>query len=123
MNSGAKLNCGIHVCPQRCHQLCDHSKINCQTTVETVCPRSHSLSRPCFQTKPTCRKCEAEDDEKERIKQRDHRLDMERESRQKEYMQRLQEVQDEMAHERRILRDRAEKKRPGDLSETIWTGL
>ena len=107
--SGAHLNCGIHLCPQRCHQLYDHSKMDCQTIVESVCPRAHRLTRPCFQAKSTCRNCEAEDEEKERIKKRDHRLDMERESRLKEYMQRLQEFQDEIAHERRILRDRAEQ--------------
>lgn len=107
--SGAQLNCGNHDCPQHCHQLYDHSKMECRAIVESVCPRSHRLTRPCFKSKSTCRECEAEDKEKERIKQRDHRLDMQRESRQKFYMQQLQEVQDEIAHERRILRDRAEQ--------------
>lgn len=107
--SGARLNCGIHNCPQRCHQLYDHSKMDCQTIVESVCPRSHRVTRRCFKAKSTCRKCEAEDDEKERIKQRDHELDMQREAKQKLYMQQLQEVQDEIALERRMLRDRAEQ--------------
>ena len=107
--SGARLNCGIHDCLQRCHQLYDHSKMECRAIVESVCPRSHRLTRPCFKSKTPCRKCEAEDEEKERIKRRDHKLDMQRESRQKVYMQQLQEVQDEIAHERRILRDRAEQ--------------
>ena len=107
--SGARLNCGIHDCRQRCHQLYDHSKMDCRAIIELVCPRSHRLTRHCFKAKSTCRECEAEDEEKERIKRRDHKLDMQRESRQKLYMQQLQEVQDEIAHERRILRDRAEQ--------------
>lgn len=107
LRSGTKLSCGIHNCPQRCHQLFDHSKMQCRKLVEFVCPRSHRLTRPCFRKDPSCRLCDAEDRRQERIRQRDHELEVERELKQKEYARQLGELQDEIAHQRRILRDRS----------------
>lgn len=83
--------------------------MECRIIVKSVCPRAHRLSGPCFRKNSICRKCEAEDREKERKKQRDHQLDIERESRQKDYAKKLQELQDEIAHERQILKDREEQ--------------
>jgi hypothetical protein len=107
--SGTKLNCGIHDCPQRCHQLFDHSKMQCSKIVESVCSRNHRLSRPCFRKDPFCKACDTEDRRKELKRQRDHQLEVEREIKQKEYARRLAELEDETAHERRILRDRSEQ--------------
>jgi hypothetical protein len=42
-------------------------------------------------------------------RQRDHKLEVERELKQKEYARQLAELQDEIAHERRILKDRSEQ--------------
>ena len=77
--------------------------------VESTCPRMHRSSQPCFKKESICRKCQAEDHEKERKKQRDHQLDIEREIKQKQYAKQLQEIQDQMELERRVLRERAEQ--------------
>ena len=114
--SGAKLNCGIHLCPQRCHQLFDHSKMECQTIVESTCPRMHRRSLPCFRKDSICRKCDAEDREKERKKKRDQKLDAERDAKQQDYAQRLLELQDQISYEKRRLQDRAEQ---SDRENTI----
>ncbi len=33
------LSCGIHACPQRCHQLHDHSKMPCDHLLYSQCPK------------------------------------------------------------------------------------
>lgn len=108
LRSGTKLSCGTHDCPQRCHQLFDHSKMECRKIVESICSRNHKLSRPCFKTGFTCGICEAEDRKQELKRERDHKLELEREIKQKKYAQQLTELQDEIAHQRRILRDQSE---------------
>ena len=83
--------------------------MECHKFVESVCSRSHRLSRPCFKKDFTCRVCEAEDHRQEMKRQRDHKLEIEREIKQKEYARQLTELQDEIAHERRMLRLRSEQ--------------
>src|SRR5947207_10822107 len=107
--SGAKMSCGVHDCPQRCHQLFDHSKMACHNVVESVCSRNHRLSRPCFKKDLPCTECDTEDRNRELKRQRDHKLEVERELKQKEYARQLAELQDEIARERRILKDRFEQ--------------
>lgn len=102
LSSGVQLSCGVHECPSRCHQLADHSKMPCYKIVDWVCPRSHRSSQPCFQINGACRVCNEEDRAKEQKRQRDLELESERERRQKEYAQKLAEIQDEIAHERRL---------------------
>jgi hypothetical protein len=103
--SGTKLSCGIHDCPQRCHQLSDHTKMECHEIVKLVCSRDHTLSRMCFEKDLSCTVCDTE----ELKRQRDHKLEVERELKQKEYARQLAELQDDIAHQRRILRDRSEQ--------------
>ena len=107
--SGTKLSCGIHDCPQRCHQLFDHSKMECHKTTESICSRNHKLSRPCFKKDYPCGICEAEDRSRELRRQRDQKLELEREIKQKEYTRQLTEIQDEIAHQRRILKDQSDQ--------------
>ena len=107
--SEKKLSCGAHDCPQQCHQLFDHSRVQCHKIIESICSRNHRLSRPCFKKDLTCRLCEAEDRRQELKRQRDHKLNVEREIEQKEYARQLTELQDEIAHQRRLLRDGSEQ--------------
>ena len=107
--SGTKLSCDIHDCPQRCHQLFDHSKMECHKSTESICSRNHKLSRPCFKKDYACGVCEAEDRRRESRRQRDQKLELEREIKQKEYARQLAEIQDEIAHQRRILKDQSEQ--------------
>lgn len=105
-NSGVRLICGVHTCPYKCHQLSDHSKMQCLKTTEWVCSRGHRTTRPCFQIDGACRPCDQEDRIEEARKKRDMRLEAERERKQKEYLQQLNELQDEIAHERCLQKDR-----------------
>jgi flagellar biosynthesis GTPase FlhF len=107
--SGVKLRCGIHECPSRCHQLVDHSKMTCTRIVEWTCSRGHRSSQACAQIKGACRFCNEEDRAKERKRQRNLKLEAERERRQKEYTRQLAEAQDEIAHLKRLQRDRSEE--------------
>ncbi|KAL5335223.1 AAA domain-containing protein [Aspergillus crustosus] len=111
---GTKLNCGVHDCPHKCHQLSDHSKMQCPTVIEWICPRKHKLTEPCFKQNGNCTRCADEDRELERRRQRDMALDAAREAKQKDYAQQLAQIQDEIAHERRLLqetRDEEERQR------------
>jgi hypothetical protein len=105
--SGKTLGCGIHMCPQRCHQLQDHSKMDCKTIVKSKCPQNHQISRNCHDkaAAATCPKCEAEAHRAEKKRQRDHKLDQDRQAKQKAYAARLAEVEDEIEHQKRLLTD------------------
>ncbi|CEL08763.1 hypothetical protein ASPCAL11908 [Aspergillus calidoustus] len=48
---GTKLNCGLHDCPQKCHQLSDHSKMQCRKIIEWTCSRDHPLHDHAFSNK------------------------------------------------------------------------
>lgn len=53
------LNCGIHTCPQQCHQLFDHSKMKCESVLKEKCPKGHVKSWKCHATAPlSCHRCE-----------------------------------------------------------------
>ncbi|KAH3974750.1 hypothetical protein HBI56_106880 [Parastagonospora nodorum] len=105
---GKMLGCGIHPCPQRCHQLSDHSKMKCKAIVTSKCAQDHKVTRKCHDTAgATCQKCEAEARALERRRQRDHKLDQERQANQKAYAARLAEIEDEIEHQKRLLGDRA----------------
>ena len=112
--SGVKLNCGVHECPYKCHQLSDHSQMECRKIVQWQCSRKHRSSRACSQIQGICHRCTAEDKAEEKRKKRDADLEARRERLQNEYMARLNEIQDEIAFERqkrKELSDRDERKR------------
>ncbi|KAF2085428.1 P-loop containing nucleoside triphosphate hydrolase protein [Saccharata proteae CBS 121410] len=67
MPCGVTLSCGVHVCPSRCHQLSDHSKMACEHLVQTKCPRGHKRTSKCsFKHLSTCPSCEREDKKRNR---------------------------------------------------------
>ncbi|KAF2205315.1 P-loop containing nucleoside triphosphate hydrolase protein [Delitschia confertaspora ATCC 74209] len=104
---GTRLNCGVHKCPQSCHQLSDHSRIPCTAIVTSACPKNHKLSRLCHESKSSsCPKCDTETRAEEKRKQRDHLLDLERERKQKVYADALAEIQYEVEHQKRLLREK-----------------
>lgn len=103
--SGTKLNCGVHDCPQRCHQLHDHSKVPCEVIVKSTCPKNHKLSWKCFKNRPAiCPKCDAEAREQEKRRQRDHKLEADREAGQEAYAKKLADIQNEIEHYRRVMK-------------------
>ncbi|KAF2713834.1 P-loop containing nucleoside triphosphate hydrolase protein [Pleomassaria siparia CBS 279.74] len=108
---GKMLSCDTHTCPQRCHQLQDHSKMECKAIVTSTCPQKHQVSRKCHDkaAAAVCHKCEAEARRLEKRRQRDHKLDQERQTKQKAYAARLAEVEDEIEHQKRLLKDQNEE--------------
>lgn len=103
------LNCGIHTCPQRCHQLQDHSRMDCKVIISSTCPNNHKTTRKCHNKAAAhCRKCEAEIRARENKRKRDHELDKEREAKQRAYAARLVEIEEEIQHQKRILKEQAE---------------
>lgn len=119
-NSGVKLSCGLHDCPSKRHQLYDHSKIKCTRIVEWNCSNGHRLTQQCSAVNGSCQFCQEEDRKKELKRQRDLFLDAERERRQKAYMQRLSEAQDEVAHLRRIQREKREDEERANVLQETW---
>ena len=59
-SSGAVLNCGLHSCPQRCHQRSDHSEVQCMYMLDDKCAKGHRRSWKCHNPPRGCPKCEAE---------------------------------------------------------------
>ncbi|ROV88521.1 hypothetical protein VSDG_09328 [Cytospora chrysosperma] len=108
METGAVLKCG-HVCVNRCHRVTDHSKMPCPYKVESVCDRGHNLKRPCQKRNDKCSKCAQEDFEIARKAMRDQRLDAQRKARQKAYMNELMDIQDEIDHQRRMIKEKTEE--------------
>ncbi|KAL4812011.1 P-loop containing nucleoside triphosphate hydrolase protein [Aspergillus spinulosporus] len=109
---GTKLNCGLHDCPHKCHQLSDHSKMRCRKVIEWTCTRDHRFKRPCFQQQGSCHRCAEEDRERERRQQRDMELELQSERKRREYARQLAQLQEEIAHERRLQKeDRDEQER------------
>jgi hypothetical protein len=108
MYSGVKLSCELHACKRRCHPVVDHTKIECTERVKKTCDRQHETRIPCFKSKSTCHKCIDEDRETERRVKRDLDLERRRAARQAVYAKDLQEIQDEIEHERRTMKYAAE---------------
>ncbi|UPX21074.1 uncharacterized protein EKO05_0011278 [Ascochyta rabiei] len=106
---GKLLSCGLHKCPYRCHQLNDHSKMKCMAIVSSTCSNKHKVSRKCHdKAADVCKKCEAAIRAQEKRRQRDHELDQEREAKQRAYLAKLVEIEDEIEHQKRLLKVQAE---------------
>lgn len=93
----------------RCHRVDDHSKMPCQQEVERVCDRGHKLKMPCHMRNDKCRTCAQEDLETERRTRRDLKLEAERLARETAYKRELQEIRDEIDHERRTIKYRKDE--------------
>ncbi|CAN9351619.1 unnamed protein product [Alternaria alternata] len=106
---GKILNCGLHACPHRCHQLQDHSRMDCKVIISSTCPSNHKTSRRCHvKAAVHCHKCEAEVRAQEKKRQREHELNEEREAKQRAYKARLVEIDEEIQHHKRVLKEQAE---------------
>ncbi|KAI4103575.1 MAG: hypothetical protein L6R37_003720 [Teloschistes peruensis] len=125
----AILNCGKHTCPQRCHQLSDHSKVQCKHIIQEKCSQNHKVTWECWKQSVPCRKCEAEARKREAQRQRDHKLDLQRQTNERAYARKLAELDEEIAHERRLQkehgdqldRERVLQHRKKDLADTRAT--
>ena len=95
--SGTMLGCGLHQCPQRCHQLYDHSKKPCEFVLSMKCPKGHNQTWMCCKKPPTsCRKCKKDAEEEERSKRKAFELKETREKAEREYEEKLLKINEEI---------------------------
>ncbi|KUI53134.1 Stage V sporulation protein K [Cytospora mali] len=78
--------------------------MSCPHKVESVCDRGHKLKYPCHKRNDKCSECVKEDIEAERRIKRDLKLEEERIARETAYKNELQEIQDEIDHQRRMMK-------------------
>ncbi|CAI6339749.1 unnamed protein product [Periconia digitata] len=103
---GVLLNCNQHKCPHKCHQLQDHSKMACRAIVESFCPKNHKTSNLCYKsTGQSCKKCEKEAKASEKKRKRAWELDRERQAKQDAYAAELTQLEEEIEHEKRRMKD------------------
>lgn len=103
---GTILNCGLHSCPQSCHQLYDHSKIQCQYVLNDRCPQGHLRTWKCHKP-PTnsCGKCEEDAKRLQQEKQKALKLQEKRAREEKEHLTRMAKLDTLIADERQRVKD------------------
>ncbi|KAJ7035052.1 P-loop containing nucleoside triphosphate hydrolase protein [Mycena alexandri] len=95
---GTVLNCGVHSCPSKCHQISDHSKMECNHIMQSKCPKGHPQSWMCCKGIPvTCGKCEHEARRAEEKRKKEFELQQKRDAAQLEYAQKLAAIDAEIA--------------------------
>ncbi|KAF8213839.1 P-loop containing nucleoside triphosphate hydrolase protein [Mycena galopus ATCC 62051] len=99
---GTILNCDLHRCPSKCHQLSDHSKMDCLHIMRSKCQNGHQQSWKCHQRSPaTCNKCEREAKLAEEKRQKEFALQQKRDADQLAYAQKLAAIDAEIAEKKR----------------------
>jgi hypothetical protein len=126
-NSGVMLRCGIHKCPQRCHQLYDHSMMECEAICRTTCSNGHVTRQKCRDTQIIdCRSCEDEKRAKERKQKHDLELIKKRDKDRCEHLKEIELLDEKIELERqhldeiRLTRERkqAVEQRKKDLEDS-----
>jgi len=77
--------------------------------MQDVCPQNHKITWECWKQSVPCGKCEAEARKREAQRQRDHKLDLQRQANERAYAQKLIEFDEEIAHERRVQKEHADQ--------------
>jgi hypothetical protein len=113
--SGTMLTCGQHACPSKCHQLTDHSKMQCDKITDKKCPNGHVQQWKCSKgSSNSCGKCEREREVAEKKKQEQFVLQMKRDAEEQAYGRQMAELDAQLAREReqaRATREAEERKR------------
>ncbi|PBK69035.1 P-loop containing nucleoside triphosphate hydrolase protein [Armillaria solidipes] len=104
---GAKLSCGLHVCPSKCHQLYDHSKMACHEIIPLRCtPKGHEQSYKCSESPPlVCKKCERDAKAAEAQRQKDFERQKKRDEEEAEHLRRIKEIEGQLAEQQQLLQD------------------
>ncbi|KAJ7284985.1 P-loop containing nucleoside triphosphate hydrolase protein [Mycena rebaudengoi] len=103
---GTMLNCGVHSCTSKCHQLSDHSKMACQHIIESMCSKGHSQSWKCHERLPApCAKCDREEKLAKEKREKQFNLQKKRDADQLAYQQKLAAIDEEIASRNQELRD------------------
>ncbi|KAF8877921.1 hypothetical protein BD779DRAFT_1803847 [Infundibulicybe gibba] len=103
---GTKLNCGLHDCPSKCHQIYDHSKMPCEFLMQSKCDQGHNKTWKCNKSPPlTCLKCEGEARLREKKAKEAIQLQQQREVEELAHAARLAEVEQKIQAEKQNLCD------------------
>lgn len=106
-DSTSMLNCGVHQCPSKCHQLYDHSKMTCEAVMEVICPNNHKRTYRCHQPPPsTCGKCLKAAELADKKKQKDFEKQQKRDGELREHAKRIAELDAEIEAEQEQQKDR-----------------
>ncbi|KAJ7227185.1 P-loop containing nucleoside triphosphate hydrolase protein [Mycena pura] len=103
---GTILNCGLHACPSKCHQLSDHSKMECQFVMQLKCPQNHPQSWKCYKGRPpTCPKCDRDAKLAEEKRQREFELQQKRDAAQSAYAKKVAAIDQDIAAKNQQLQE------------------
>ena len=92
-----KLKCGIHDCPQRCHQLYDHSKMQCKHIVNDKCSAGHVQSWECHAGKPAaCEVCEKKKQANEKKQREAFKRQQKRQLQEHEHAKQMADLDDQI---------------------------
>ncbi|KAG2072160.1 hypothetical protein BDR04DRAFT_1097127 [Suillus decipiens] len=95
------LNCGIHRCVLKCHQISDHSQMPCQHPYSGKCPVNHQLKWKCHESKPDpCPVCVKEAERAEEKQKREFELKQKLEE--EELRRQIQREQEQLEHDLRM---------------------
>jgi hypothetical protein len=106
------LSCGLHPCPQHCHQLFDHSKMACERVVEFKCSKNHMQRCKCHQSQlSTCYECKLDDERRQKQRELDLELQNKRDQAQTSHVvemaaldRQIQKVREEEAEKRTAIK-------------------
>jgi DNA replication protein DnaC len=100
------LNCGVHICPSKCHQLYDHSKMPCEHILDRKCPQGHLQTWKCHESPPSiCFKCERATKLAEQKKAKAAALQQKREAEDLAHAKKLADINEKIAVEEQAHRD------------------
>ncbi|KAK2594092.1 hypothetical protein QQS21_008195 [Conoideocrella luteorostrata] len=102
---GVALKCGLHTCQRRCHRLADHSNTPCGEVIRKTCDKQHEFNVKCSEKSARCPECCKIEEDLRRRAARDLEIEKATLSRRENYRRELQEIQDEIAHEKRLKKD------------------
>lgn len=113
--STSMLNCGIHQCPSKCHQLYDHSKMECAFLMDLTCANGHRRTYTCHQGPPVkCVKCEKAAEAAEEQRRKDFEKQQKRDEEQKEHARRIAALDAEIEAELEAQRERERARQRSD---------
>ena len=111
------LQCKKHACPQRCHQLSDHSKMPCLHLYQDKCSRGHKLQWKCNKGKPSiCHACEREDKIRDQKLKEEFKRQRTEQAAQDAHAIKIAQIDEEI---RALIEARASKQKIQEMSEAL----
>ncbi|RXW14679.1 hypothetical protein EST38_g11172, partial [Candolleomyces aberdarensis] len=107
---GAMLNCQVHTCAARCHNIVDHSKIPCEELVSGKCLWGHSLTRRCHELSvpDACKICDSKDKSIRKKQLADLKERERNEAAERKHLQEMAEIDAEIDKEQRQKKEEKE---------------